>query len=141
VHGLLFGAISGVTFIVGIIPFLVWDAESFLHYGPFSIRMSYLPPWIAGIFLFLAFFLGWTSDSLRTWFLSVGILLFVLVLASFLLAAGFQNYGRVVLDDGFDISYMIFSIPFLLMSLARAVPQPLARSFSGSHVPEGSIDR
>jgi len=121
--GVLFVSISLLMFLFTIVPFFLWDAKTFLLQGPFSVQMSYLPPSVAFLFFLSAFLVGWKSLNLRALFLSLGVLLFAIVLTSFLLATGGSNYASAVIHDGFDISYFIFSVPFLLLSFERtAVP-------------------
>ncbi len=128
-QGLLFVSISLLTFLLTIAPFLWWDAKTFVLQGPFSVQMAYLPAAVAFLFFVSAFLIGWKSLTLRTLFLSLGVLLFAVVLISFVLATGGSDYASAVIHDGFDISYFIFSVPFLLLSFERAA------------VPESSLDQ
>jgi len=117
--GLLFVSISLLMFVLTIAPFLWWDAKTFVLQGPFSVQMSYLPPTVALLFFLSAFLVGWKCLTLRTLLLSLGVLLFTIVLTSFLLATIGSNYASAIIRGGFDISYFVFSVPFLLLSLEK----------------------
>jgi len=136
-NGLLFAGTSMLMFLLTLLPFLLWNSTAFVLHGPFSIQMSYLPPVIAFLFVLSAIFIGWKSPTLRVLFLSLGVLLFGIVLASFLLTSETSNYASVVIDDGFDISYVIFSVPFLLLALekvALAGARPRWRALLHKHL-------
>jgi hypothetical protein len=120
-NGLLFACISLLMFSLTLVPFLLWDAKTFVLDGPFSVQMSYLPPVVAFLFFLSALLIGWNSPTLRVLFLSLGVLLFGIVLASFLLTTATSNYLSAVIYHGFDIGYLIFSVPFLLLSLEKII--------------------
>ena len=50
---------------------------------------------------------------------NIGILLFVIVSVSFLINVANSSLYFVIAENGFDISYFFFSIPFLLIAFLR----------------------
>jgi hypothetical protein len=117
-NGVIFFLIIALTFGALIIPFYLWNPQSFMIYGPFAVQshLSYLPKWIVIAAIGLSIYLGWLADDLRKVFLFSGILLFTLVLISMLFRINEMGLSNAVINDGFDISYFIFCIPFLLLS-------------------------
>lgn len=100
------------------LPFLLWDKEGFIKEGPFSIQTAYLPNWLLPFLLFFSFL------AIRIWLREdpyplIAFFLFSLVFLSFLSALINYGFSALLFQSRFDISYFIFSSPFLLYSLTE----------------------
>jgi len=116
-HGILFSGFTLIIFGFTLMPFIVWNAQSFFKEGPFSVQMGYLPAYITVIFMIIAAISGWNTSHIKDVFFYVGLLLFGIVVIAFLPAAVRLGISTTILKDGFDITYFIFCTPFLLLSL------------------------
>jgi len=113
----LFALSMGISFILTLVPFIFWDFHKFMDYGPFSIQMSYLPAWVSVLFLVLLVYLAWRVKHLRSLYTWIAVMLFVIVVTSFIIAIVKHGWYSCVFQDRFDISYFCFTLPFLLISL------------------------
>ena len=116
-NGLIFISISVTIFLISLIPFYFWSPELFVAKGPISIQIIYLPKWVYILFPVVVFYFGWKVRSFNELLFCLGVLTFMLVTISF--AASIFNFGfnEAVFRDRFDISYYIFAVPFLILSL------------------------
>jgi|WetSurMetagenome_2_1015567.scaffolds.fasta_scaffold224766_1 hypothetical protein len=115
---LLFSGIIIFTFILTVIPFVIWDSNSFFINGPFYIQFHHVPLWEVIPALILLLFAGWIVANLREVFFAFGLMLFIIVtfaLIHYIRSFGF-NYA-IFGESCFDISYYIFSVPFLILSV------------------------
>jgi hypothetical protein len=112
---LILGNIIGFVGIT--LPFLVWDSGYFLTEGPFSIQVSYMSMPTALPILLLAVIFSVRSSSRKNVISCIAILLFAAVFLPFLQSIYFLGWDQVIFDDGFDISYFMFCLPFLVLSL------------------------
>ncbi len=117
--GITFTFLVILVFWFTLLPFFLWDQNSFIANGPFAIQsyVSFLPLWNIIIITAAAVILGWLASNLHEVFFSAGLMLFIPVFLSMLykiFAFGFYN---ALVNDIFDHSYFIFSIPFFLLSL------------------------
>lgn len=112
----VFALSTVVSFFLTLLPFALWDFKMFVDYGPFSIQMSYLPKGVLVIFIGLCAYIGWASKSLFSIYTWITVILFSIVLTSFILAIAKHGWYSSVFQDRFDISYFCFTLPFLLIS-------------------------
>ena len=119
---LLFSLICGVSFIATCVPFYMWSSPRFIIYGPFTVQSVYLPK-IAIIFLpLLILYFHTYFNSLREILFYNGIALFALVLISFLVRISESGlYMSIFGQSCFDISYFIFPVPFLILSITSPI--------------------
>ena len=115
--GVIFFIISTITFLITLLPFYIWNPKLFIENGPFAIQTIYLPNWAFVLFPLLFFYFGSKTKNFQEFLFFTGILTFVLVTISFVWTI--YNFGFVqsLFNNKFDISYYIFSIPFLLLAI------------------------
>ena len=120
-RGYLFIFLILLAFYLTLVPFFLWDQISFLLYGPFAIqqKVAALPVWTVAIILVIAIYSGWVASNLQEVFFASGFVLFLSVLISMILKIFAFGFMQAVVNDVFDISYFIFCIPFLLLSIGE----------------------
>ncbi len=117
--GILFVVIIGIIFIITLIPFIIWNFNSFFKFGPFAVQsvVSFIPLWFVALIILSALFIGWVVSDIQEVLFASGIFLFVPTFVSMLHKFFvFGVYNSIVLDR-FDISYLIFCIPFFILSI------------------------
>jgi hypothetical protein len=112
---LILGNIVGFAAIT--LPFLIWDTRYFLSKGPFSIQGSYMSMTTALPVLLLSLIFALRPISVSNVIQRSAILLFVAVLLPFLQSIYLLGWNGVIMDDGFDISYFAFCLPFIILSI------------------------
>jgi len=116
-QGILFSGITLIFFGFTILPFITWNGPVFLSEGPFSVQMGYLPTGITVIFISIATVIGWQTTNIKMSLFYSGFLLFFIVVVAFSPSVIHLGADKAILKDGFDITYFIFCIPFLLLSI------------------------
>ena len=99
------------------VPFILWDAGRFLGEGPFAIQSGYVSPWVLVIVVPLTLLLCMRVDSLASVLEYSGTFLFLAVLLPFVESIIYNGWADVFFDDRFDISYFVFCLPFIILSL------------------------
>ena len=120
--GIRFSVISLLFFSLTLLPFIIWDPHTFFTQGPFYMQLLHLPIGLAGLFVILAVIAGWKADSFQQLIFLSGVLLFLTVGSAFSLTIASMGVNSSIINDGFDITYFIFSVPFLLLSLNIPTP-------------------
>lgn len=100
-----------------LVPLLLWDAERFVAEGPFAVQSLYLPAVLAVGLGAGALVLAARARTTSELLFYQGATLFVLAAASLGLTARRMGAAEAVLESGFDLTYFVFSIPLLLLSL------------------------
>ncbi|NCS81360.1 MAG: hypothetical protein GW788_06360 [Ignavibacteria bacterium] len=116
-NGAVFFAISFSVFLLSLLPFYLWNAETFMNKGPFAVQTIYLPVWIYFIFPLLVLYAGWMIADFQELLFASGVLTFLLVSISFIMTIGDVGMYQAYSNSRFDISYYILSIPFFILSL------------------------
>lgn len=116
-RGILFSGFTLIVFGLTLIPFVIWDAQKLFAEGPFLIQMGYLPMGTTVLFAIIAAVVGWKAPHISDVLFSEGVLLFAIVAIAFLSVAAQLGIYTTVIKDGFDVSYFIFCVPFLLLAL------------------------
>ncbi|MCK9425493.1 MAG: hypothetical protein M0Q21_05580 [Ignavibacteriaceae bacterium] len=116
-NGVIFFTISLSVFLLSLLPFYLWNAETFLSKGPFAVQTIYLPKWIYFVFPLLVLYIGWMIADFQELLFASGVLTFLLVSISFLMTIGHVGMGEALFNSRFDISYYIFSVPFFILAL------------------------
>ncbi len=115
-------AITAVVFILTLLPLYLWHPAEFCRYNPILVQNLVLPAWwLGGIFLLCACVAGWFS---RTFFAGIawsGILLFLIVMCSFIMTIFRLDFTRAFFESRFDISYFIISLPLLIIAQQQAI--------------------
>jgi hypothetical protein len=117
-----FALICGITFFATLIPFIVWDKIYFISNGPFSIQLLYLPRIVIVAVPLLILYFAYFLKKIREVLFYNGIVLFALVLISFIShCVTYGLYESIFQRPYFDISYFIFPIPFLILSISNPI--------------------
>jgi hypothetical protein len=119
VNGIIFIIILSAIFGLLLLPFYLWDPHSFISCGPFAIQsyLSHMPLWIEIATVGLAVYMGWRAANINDVLFSSGILLFLLVFLSMFFQISSAGFINAVIHDVFDISYFVFCIPLLILSI------------------------
>jgi hypothetical protein len=119
----IFGIISLAVFAAFILPFYLWDPESFLKNGPFAVQsyLSNLPVIIIVLVFVAALYSGWAVSNVNEFYFSGGIILFFAAAVSFLLRVSETGFNEALINDGYDIAYFIFCVPLLILSIKKKV--------------------
>jgi hypothetical protein len=104
-------------FLLTLVPFICWNRDYFIHYGPFAIQSSYIPGWLLAAVVIVTCWLGLSAKSLRAVYSAISFLLAGIVAVVFFMAVIRVGWHAAVIESRFDISYFCFTIPFLLISL------------------------
>ncbi len=125
-NGLIFSAVVVITFVLTLLPFLVWNAATFMSEGPFRMQFSYLPVWGIFVTVVATIICGFKSENLQEVIVFSGIIIFGAVTIAFFWAVYQIGFIQAVFDDRFDIGYFILSVPFLLFGFDMdSVVEPL----------------
>ncbi len=116
-NGMLFLAIVLFVFLLSLLPFYLWDAETFINKGPFAVQSIYLPKWIFFIFPFVVLYVGWMIADFQELLFASGVLTFLLVSISFLMTISDVGMNEAIFNSRFDISYYVLSVPFFILAL------------------------
>ena len=115
---ILFAGIAFLSFLLTVLPFAIWDPGYFFESGPFIIQFQYLPQWTLIIFLFVLLFTGWVVSNMQEVFFATGLMSFFLVTAYFIYYIYYSGLEAAIFGKYcFDMSYFIFCIPFLILSV------------------------
>lgn len=117
IKGIVFGAVSVLTFICTLIPFILWNSDYFWNRGPFAIQFLYLPLWVILIAPFVLAYIGWIIRDTQELMFASGIVIFTLVTISFLVKVLQTGFYFCVIESGYDISYFAMAVPFLLLAI------------------------
>ena len=116
-RGLGIAAATAAAFVLTLVPLLLWDTERFVAEGPFAVQSLYLPAVLAVGLGAGALVLAARARTASELLFYQGATLFVLAAASLVLTARRMGAAETVLESGFDLTYFVFSIPLLLLSL------------------------
>ena len=108
------GIIFFTTFMITLLPFLIlWNDEFFIM-NPFIVQSSFLLPFgYILVFIFFSFVSGFYCQKFQDVVFLSAILLFGMAMAQ-LIYQIFQSGMQAYWNTGADISYFLFSFPFLL---------------------------
>lgn len=111
-----------LSFAATIVPFLLWDADRFWTYGPFThqLALTHFNGWFVAGFLAVVFVWGYMLRSWRTVVEACGWLLFLGVAVSMGLVIFEHGLSAAIMESRFDISYFCFPLPFLIVGWLRA---------------------
>lgn len=116
---IIYGLISLIVFAAFLLPFWLWDPESFISRGPFAIQKysSNLPLTITVIIFIFSVYSGWIISGVKEFLFAGGIILFLAAAVSFIYASSETGFYDTLINDGYDIAYFIFCIPLLILSI------------------------
>ncbi len=113
--GLCFAGTGVLVFLLTVLPFYLWNPAKFIEFGSFSVQGRYIPLWIFAIILVVQAVWSAKAGSLRDLYVICMFANFTVILTAFLLEIGEEGFFHVIYQGGFDISYFIFPLPFLLL--------------------------
>jgi hypothetical protein len=124
------GALAG--FLISLAPLAIWNWRYFIDRGPFAIQADYLPLWLAVISVVMCCYLAQHAKSIGVVYRYIATMLFAVVFIACMISVFNNGWRPVVLEDGFDISYFCFALPFLILTLdyGTAVEHVSGRMFS-----------
>lgn len=117
IKGVIFGAVSVLTFVSTLIPLIVWNSNYFWSRGPFAIQFLYLPLWVVIITPFILTYIGWMIRDTQELLFASGVIIFILVAISFLVKVTEYGFYFCIIESGYDISYFAMAVPFLILSI------------------------
>ncbi|HMD69363.1 MAG TPA: hypothetical protein VKF42_10830 [Chitinivibrionales bacterium] len=104
-------------FCITFVPLLFWGWNTFTQKNPLFLQSAFSPPAATAAFLALSVAGGLFVRSFEGCLRLCGVLLFLIVAVSTLLAGLDCGWYRGFFESKFDISYFIFCVPFLVASL------------------------
>ncbi|MCH7761946.1 hypothetical protein IIA15_11200 [candidate division TA06 bacterium] len=108
------------AFLLTILPILLWNVSSFLEAGPLSLQNSYLPLSVVIALMIASILMGWRARNLLQVLSGSAILLFVVGVAYIAIQIpSLLDLPEQIRSSQVDISYLIFSLPFLLIIFGR----------------------
>ncbi|MDX2444290.1 MAG: hypothetical protein QNK30_10880 [Bacteroidales bacterium] len=115
---LLWGVSVLFSFLLSFSPFLIFYFDDFLKMNPFIIQSSFLiPPGYIPVFILASVGIAYISKNDRSVIFFIGVLLFCIILIYFLFHISQIGIEKAYFGSVVDISYFIFSTPFLIYSL------------------------
>jgi hypothetical protein len=122
-RGAVFLTFAGTVLGLTLLPFALWDWTLFQVNNPITFQASFIPAYALPFLAFLAVWMGYTARHIADFYRSLGILLFLAAGTAFVDSLLNQGWNLSVMQSGFDISYFIFSAPFLTVSLYLSAPE------------------
>ncbi len=104
-------------FLISLIPFAIWNYDYFINSGPLAVQALYAPKWLIVLFIVATIIWAMKIKSTDQFYLAASSMLFIIVFCAFVVYIVKFGFVNSVLYDQFDISYFIFPLPFVLMSL------------------------
>lgn len=129
-NGIIFSLIAIAVFILILVPFVAWDYKSFINNGPFAIQafLAHLPIWVLLAVFVFTIYAGLLVSNIHEVFFAAGVVLFLPVFFSMIFAIADVGFYKAVVGDVFDLSYYVFCVPFLVMSISEyRVAKPLGK--------------
>jgi hypothetical protein len=120
----LFTALTVTVLGLTLLPFILLFPEEWSQLNPFIIQSTFLMPQGYGLlFIALAVAFGFLLRQAFDIYLSVGMALFVSILVYSVYHIANRGFQTAYFESSIDISYYIFSVPFLLYYLHRITTQ------------------
>ena len=115
-------AVAAGAFLLTFIPFLLVYQGDFFVMNPFIVQSSnFIPKSLIAVLIVLSALTSLVIKDQIDQFFYGGILLYVSILAYFLSKVIAQSFNTALYGNGADISYFIFSLPFLLYSIKMII--------------------
>lgn len=108
-----------IGFLLTMLPFALWDWNLFITYNPITLQASFIPKIYLVLFTFFAMLIGYFSKNTQILIGFIGLLLFTIVGVPFLIRVLNSSIYNAIVENGFDISYFLFSTPFLIYASFR----------------------
>jgi len=105
-------------FLLTLAPFALWDWDFFRAYGPFSIQLSHIPPWLLAVSAAVSLASGLVLRSHRSAWLISGAVLFGIVAVKMVMSLVTHGVAETVqFDNYFDMAYFGFALPFVVLAV------------------------
>jgi hypothetical protein len=112
---------SGTAFlsiiIVLFLPFYIWDPILFAANNPFLKQTGYIPTTLVIVSWIVAIIIGLFTDTEYRAMTYSAILIFIVIIIVFVQNVFIMGFQKAIFGSGVDISYFIFSLPFIIYSL------------------------
>ena len=116
----IFVLISAITFLLTLLPFILFYPEDFFKMNPFIIQSSFfIPSYYIIIFMLIAFLLSFFVKNKNELFFYAGLSLFLAILIYFIYHIISSGFNTAYFKSKVDISYFIFCIPFFIIYLVK----------------------
>lgn len=127
----LFGMIIALVFVLQLLPLIIWDSNLFWEFGPFAIQshLADLPTWFIVFCILISIYIGWSVQNIREVFLAAGLILFSMIVVSYLSKIFEYGFQLAFFGDNYiDPAYLAFVFPFLLFAIEDyEIIKPLGR--------------
>ena len=104
-------------FILTLLPFIIWDASLFMQYNPITLQAGFLPSWLLFLFVVSSVMIGTKIKSLSQLYCTLGVFIFIIISAAWIKVIISSGFKHALLLNGFDISYFLLAVPFLLLGI------------------------
>jgi hypothetical protein len=112
-----FAIASLLVFCLLLFPFIAWDMHAFLSNNPFHEQSDKMPLGCAVCFIAGSMVCGFFVRSFDRAMLASGYMLFGLISSGFLIKVFKTGFAQAYWGHGFDISYFMIALPFLVLSI------------------------
>jgi len=133
---ILINGVAGLTFLGTLMPFYIWDSAKFQISNPLTVQTGFLMRQELLLILLLSVIAGLISPGFRFCLATSGVILVFSVVRSHIGTALWASWSECLFGSACDISYYVFAIPFLAVSIwaeegdARPdFPVPFDRTF------------
>lgn len=107
-----------ITFVLTFIPFLAFFYHDFLRINPFIVQSDFLlPTGYVPILLGLAAIAGILCNNVKEMYWWIGLVFFSVFMVYVIRLCIIHGLANAYLNSIVDLSYILFSFPFLIMSL------------------------
>ena len=116
---IILGSAICTGFLLTLFPFIIWDFEQFMSYNPITLQANFLSPIMLIILIIISIIAGIYTKNFNQSCFVTSIVLFIAVFIPFISSIQSSNLKNIIFHNGFDISYFIFSLPFLIISMPK----------------------
>ena len=116
----IWSALLLITFAITFVPFLAFFYLDFLKMNPFIVQSDFLlPTGYVIILLGLAVIAGSLCKNIKDMYWWIGLVFFTVFMVYAIRLCMLHGFAKAYLNSIVDISYILFSLPFLLLSLSN----------------------
>lgn len=111
------------TVVIVLLPFYVWDPDLFVKYNPLILQGNKSPAIMQFTAIVCAVILAIRMGSLKNTFFYSGLIIFILMAATFLHTASLEGINASIFETKFDITYFSTALPFCFFYVLKQKPQ------------------
>ena len=116
----VWSALLLITFAVTFIPFLAFFYNDFFRMNPFKVQSDFLlPTGYVIILLSLAVIAGSLCKNVKDMYWWIGLVFFSVFMVYAIRLCIIHGFANAYLNSIVDVSYILFSLPFLLLSISN----------------------